>query len=89
MGTNGQGIAVIVLLIITNYISIMVYCILNGENANVQHTHANNQGIVTVFFNRGNGNVSPSSYSIEDHATIEDFLVAEYGATILEKYNII
>ena len=66
----------------------MIYCIIKGKEATVQHTHPNNQGIITTFLNRGIGNVSASSFCLSDFKSVEDFLKKEYGAKIINKYEL-
>ena len=56
----------------------MIYCLINGKKAQVQHTHANNRGIITTFMYRGKSNCSARSFSLEDYASVEDFLKKEY-----------
>ena len=60
----------------------MVYCLINGKQCKVQHTHANNKGIITTFLYRGKGNVSPNSFSLEDFNSVESFLKQTYNAKI-------
>ena len=62
----------------------MIYCIIKGKKATVQHTFPNNRGIITTFLYRGVGNVSARSFSIDDFESTEDFLKSEYNAKIIE-----
>jgi hypothetical protein len=67
----------------------MIYCIIKGKQATVQHTHANNRGIITVFLNRGLSNTSARSFSTLEFESVEEFLLHEYGAQIINKYHLI
>lgn len=67
----------------------MIYCIIKGKKASVQHTHPNNQGLVTVFIYRGKGNVSPRSFSLQEYKSVEYFLKKEYSAEFLNKYQLV
>lgn len=67
----------------------MIYCIINGKGATIQHTHPNNQGRITTFLNRGVGNISVNSFSLEDFDSVEDFVKNEYGAKLLDKYELL
>lgn len=67
----------------------MIYCIIKGKKASVQYTHPNNHGIVTVFVYRGKGNISTSSFSLQEYKDLEDFLKKRYSAEFLNKYQLI
>ena len=58
----------------------MIYCLIKGKEARVQHTHPNNRGIITTFMYSGNGCCSPNSFSLEDFESVEEFLKHEYPA---------
>ena len=62
----------------------MIYCIIKGKKTYVQHTHANNQGIISTFLYRGKGNVSAASFSLNDFYSVEDFLKSKYDASIID-----
>jgi len=64
----------------------MIYCIINGKEATVQHTHPNNSGIITTFLYRGSGNICAGNFSLNDFDSVEKFLVSEYGAKIIDKF---
>lgn len=64
----------------------MIFCIIKGKNATVQHTHANNRGIITTFlYWSGKGNISANSFSLNDFESVEDFLINEYGAKFIKE----
>ena len=67
----------------------MIYCIIKGKKASVQYTHANNQGIVTIFIYRGKGNVSPDSFSLQEYKNVNEYLKKKYSANFLNKYQLI
>ena len=61
--------------------TIMIYCTINGKNTRVIHTHPNNQGIITLFFQwdidwerRKSGGVHADSFSLADFLSVEDYL---------------
>lgn len=62
----------------------MIYCIIKGKKYKVQHTHPNNNGFITTFLYRGNGNVSPNSFSLNDYSNVETFLKKNYNAKIID-----
>ena len=66
----------------------MIYCLIKGRDCIVQHTFPNNKGIITLFLIRGNSsNVSCGSFSMNEFKNIEEFLIFEYGAKIVNNLS--
>jgi len=64
----------------------MIYCIIKGKKGYVQYTYPNNSGQITLFFYTGKGTCHPRSFNLNYFNSVEDYLINEFGARIINEY---